>query len=154
MLINELLIKKIECIHQMPFICSTNDFHVHIFSKWLLYVSMNVFIYQMTFICSTMIFIFSKWLFYVQRIIFAFACNAKRFAIACDLFFCAPSLPCFRNRLAKVFLLMFHVLPTKRVTKIDFISLDTLRNISLVICSLLLNTRVTHDVSCALEKNQ
>ena len=68
----------------------------------------------------------------------AFACNTKSFAIAFIFFSPLPFCRCFRNGLVKVFLRIFqHSLPRRRVTKIRLVSLDTLGNIFLMICSLL-----------------
>ena len=58
----------------------------------------------------------------------------------------------FLDRLAKVILRMFsNSLPRKPVTRIGLVSLSTLSNVSLVICLLLLEMRVVHDVPSALE---
>ena len=53
-----------------------------------------------------------------------------------------PSLPIFH-----------HFLPRQRVTRIRFVSLDKLANISLMTCLLLFETHVTHDMPCTSEKS-
>ena len=61
-----------------------------------------------------------------ELIIFAFAFNAKSFAIAIIVFFLFSFSSNFLERLQKVFLATFHdSITRKRVTKIGPISLDT-----------------------------
>ena len=72
--------------------------------------------------------------------------NAKSFAIAFLVSF-------FFLFFAKVSLRIFHhLLPRRSVTRIRLNPLGTLANILLVICLLLLPTRVSHDVLRALQK--
>ena len=85
----------------------------------------------------------------------AFPYNAKGFALAFLAFFFLFLLPsaAFWTDWQKFFRKYFFIfLPGKRVTKIGPVSLNTLAHISLVICLLLLQMDVTHDVPCTLER--
>ena len=84
----------------------------------------------------------------------AFAYKAKNYAIIFFVFlFLFVLLGAALSRMAKYFLQIFHyLLPRKCVARIGLFSLDSQPNISFAICLLLLETRVTYGVSCALEK--
>ena len=84
-----------------------------------------------------------------------FAYNAKALQYSFLFFFSffLVFLGLFLNGLVKGFLRIFpYLLPRMRVTMIRFVSFGLLVNILFVICLLLLETLVTYDVSCALEK--
>ena len=88
----------------------------------------------------------------LTKSLFAITYNGKSFAIAFPFFLFVLPSPVFGRTDKGFFGNILYFLPWKHVIRIGLVSLDTLANVSLVICLLLLKTRVTHNVPCALEK--